>query len=89
MELSRDEIIFYRIFPWLRRITSWRAHIWQTTTRLPQKGDAAWLRFGWPRTVIIDCEGGSDHFALAAMRIDLNLVEAVLWNQENTRAGTQ
>ena len=82
MELSKEEIIFYSISPFPRKIASWEAGIWNTHTRSPRKGDSPILRFGWPRATVIECEQGSVSVTVAAPRIDLKLVE-ILFSGQN------
>jgi hypothetical protein len=86
LELSSDQVVFYRIFPLPRPIASWNAGSWQVTIRQPKKGDHLYLRFGWPRMLIMECEGESESFGVAALRKDLNLLEAVLRASESASA---
>ncbi len=81
MELSSEEIVFHSVSLFPREIVRWEAGIWKTRTRSPRKGDSLFLRFGWPRTTVIDCERDSVSMTVAATRIDLNLIEALLSNQ--------
>ena len=82
LELSREAVVFYRIGLLPRPVARWEAGVWRTRTRTPRKGDALYVRFGWPRTTVIECEGDVDAFLLASTRIDLNLIEAVLQDQD-------
>jgi len=86
MELSREEIVFYGISLFPREIARWEAGIWNTQTRSPRKGDSLFLRFGWPRATVIECEQGSVSMTVAALRIDLKLIETMLSNQNGTQS---
>jgi hypothetical protein len=85
MELSREEIVFYGISLFPRQIATWKAGVWKTRTRSPSQGDSLFLRFGWPRMLVIECERGSDSMTVAAMRSDFKLIESLLSNQNGER----
>jgi len=78
LELSADQAVFYRGFLRPFAMETWQAGIWLTHTRPAQKGDAASLRFVLPRMTIIECRSEGDTFAVAAARLDRELIEAVL-----------
>lgn len=76
-ELSRDEVVFYSLFPLPRRITNWESGKWRTRVRKPERGDHLALRLGFPRTTILECEDDSESFQIAATPIDFGVLRAI------------
>ena len=85
LELSREEVVFYRIRPGPRPVARWESGAWQTKRRRPAKDDTAFLRFGWPRMTVIECARDGTGFALAAPNMYLSLIEGVLWDHSDLR----